>query len=723
MTGHDRPPAADARNEVVADQVPGVVVQAGVVTGGVHLHVAAQPRPVPRQLPPAPAGFVGRANELGALTTAVDRASGGAVVISALSGVGGIGKTWLALHWAHRHVDRFPDGQLFVDLRGFSPDSEPLHPATAVRGFLDALGVDPGRVPTDLAARTALYRSLLAGRRVLVVLDNAAGVDQVAPLLPGTPTCAVLTTGRRTLAALIDRYGARHLHLDVLSHAEARALLVERLGGGRVATESDAVRELVELCGRHPLALAITARHAATRPHLPLAEVAAELRDLGLDVLDDEDPAASLRAVLSWSLRGLTPAQRAAFTLLAIAPGPDTGFPAAVCLLGRPVAEAHRVLRVLADASLVERRPGGRYAMHDLVRAYATTLADDLPPATRSAALARVVDFYLHTARGAQGLLAPHAAVLAADPPAPGVRPHPLPDQPAALAWLGGEHAHLLAAQRTAAAEHRHAGAWHLAWALTVFHQRCGHLHDDLAVWRVALDAAEHLPDPTTRVRTLRFLGGAHNRLGRHEEATEHLHRALVLAEHHDDTEQQAHAHLDLAAAWEVRGDDHRALDHARRSLDLYRARDDPAWEADALNLVGWYSARAGSYDAAREHCEAALALHRLHHNPDGEAATLDSLGYIEHHDGHHDRAVHHYHQALALYRAIGDTYYCADTLDHLGHTHVALDRPDLARATWQQALESCREQGRDADAERIQRQLDALDARPGTGHEPRANL
>ncbi|PSL55851.1 DNA-binding SARP family transcriptional activator [Saccharothrix carnea] len=674
--------------------------------------------PPPRQLPAAPAPFVGRHEELDGLDAALD-ASGQAatVVISALAGAGGIGKTWLALHWAHRHTDRFPDGQLFVDLRGFSPEGEPMNPAVAVRGFLDALGVDPGRIPVDLDAQAALYRSLVAGKRMLVVLDNAATADQVAPLLPGTSTGTVLITGRTTLALLIDRHGARHLQLGILTHDEAHTLLARRIGDRRVAAEPVAARELVDLCGRYPLALSIMSRYVSTRPHVPLAEFAAELRELGVDMFDNDDPAVSLPAVLSWSLRGLTDEQRTAFALLGIAPGPDIDLPAAASLTGLPVARTRKVLRALEEHSLLERHPHDRYSMHDLIRAYATTTAhDDLPQPVRRAALDRVVDFYLHTAHTADHHLYPHRGTIQLDPPAVGAHPHPLPDHATALAWMDTHHAHLLAAQHTAAAHCRHQPVWHFAWLLGAFHQTRGHRHDDLAVWQAGLDAAAHLPDPAARIRAHRFLGRTYIGLGQHDEAIGHLRQALVLAEHHHDSSQRALTHHALARAWGQRGDDRQALNHARQALDDCRGLDQPAWEADALNTVGWYSARLGDYDTARDHCQAALILHRRHRHTHGEAYSLDSLGFIDHRTGHHHQAIRHYNQALSLRRTFGHTYEVVDSLDALGHPHAALGDHAQARAVWREALDLYRQQGRDTDAERVQRQLDDLDKPTGAG-------
>ncbi|MFD9737848.1 BTAD domain-containing putative transcriptional regulator [Umezawaea sp. NPDC059074] len=665
----------------------------------------------PRQLPAPPRWFTGRGGELARLDQSLTEAASGTVVISAIGGAGGIGKTWLALAWAHRHARRFPDGQLFVDLRGFSPTEQPLAPDAALFGFLGALGVSSDDVPTDLDGRAALYRSLVAGRRILVVLDNAATSEQVVPLLPGGPTCVVLVTGRHELASLIQRHGARHLRLDVLTRQESRALLAARLGADRVAAEPAAVDELVESCGGYPLALSITARTATTRPGVPLAEIAAELRELGLEMFDhDTDPAASLPAVLSWSLRYLTDAQRTVFGLLGIAPGADTTPPATAALADLPPARARATLSALERASLLERRPGGRFAMHDLVRDYATTTAHDLPTAERAAALVRVVDFHLHTARAADRLMDPHRPLMPVDPAAPGVHPLPLPDAAAATAWLEAEHATLLAAQRTAAALGRHHAVWHLAWTLDTFHLWRGHRHDALTAWRAALEAAEHLPDPATLSRTHRLLGRACSRLGRHEEAAAHLDRALGLAVRHRDATEQAHTHRSLAFAWDQQGDDRRALEHARHALDLYHALDQPAWEADALSAAGWYAARLGEFDTAREHCSTALVLHRHHANPAGEAAALDSLGYIAQGVGDHRRAVDHYHQAVDRYRAQGNAYYVAETLDRVGDSHAALGEHDRARVAWREAAALYRDQDRHVDAERVDLRLAGLD-------------
>lgn len=677
---------------------------------------AIEPVVTPRQLPATPAPFVGRKEELDRLDAILlpngrsadvpeEVPAGTTMLISAIGGTGGIGKTWLALTWAHRNLDRFPDGQLFVDLHGFSPTERPRHPVDVLGGFLDALGVDRDRQPNDPDRRSELYRSLIADKRMLVMLDNAVNTDQVIPLLPGGRDCTVLITSRNHLRGLTARHGAHPVHLDVLTDTEAHTLLTTALGADTTAN-APAVAELTDLCGGLPLALGLIAARITADPHLPLADILAELRALGMDALDSDDPTASLPTVLSWSLRHLTDQQRQTFALLGIAPGPDTGLPAAAHLADLSERDTHALLQALVDASLVDRVPGGRYGMHDLVRAYATA-HHQLPDDVRETALRRVLDFYTHTAHTAERLQFPHRDPPPFNPPAGNVRPHPLPDPAAALAWFDTEHAGLLAAQRVAATHDWHAISWLLAWSLYTFHNRRGHLHDQLTVWQAAAEAATHLADPAVHLLTHRALGRTHADLGHHEIALDHLHQALELADHHPL--EKARTHLALLWVWGRAGEDRKALDHAQHALALSDDIDDPVWRADALNGVGWCAARVGDYDTAREHCQAALTLYQHHHNPDGKAATLDSLGYIDHRTGRHAQAIDHYGRSLSLYHDLGDTYEVANTLDRLGHPHVALGHTDQARVVWRKALRLYREQGRHDDAARVQHQLDTL--------------
>ncbi|WP_220507466.1 AfsR/SARP family transcriptional regulator [Amycolatopsis dendrobii] len=442
--------------------------------------------PVPRQLPCPPRLFAGRSAELVHLDRHMDLA--GTV---AIGGTGGIGKTWLALHWAHQRLGRFPDGQLHVDLHGFDPAGQPMSAAEAIRGFLDALGVASCAIPADLEAQIGLYRSLLAGKRMLLLLDNARDIDQVTPLLPGTPTCAVLITSRRHLVGLAALYGVHLLNLDVLPDPDARELLAGHLGPDRLAAEPDTVADLLTMCTGLPLAVRIVAARAQHHPTFPLAVLAEELRDASarLDGLNAGGLRVNLRAVLSWSVRALSPQATRLFSLLGVAPGPDISLAAAEALAAFPAAQLRTVLRELEIASLVQQHVPGRYRMHDLVRLYAgDTAQHTLTEDTRDAALQRILYFYTHTAHAADRLLNPRQDSVPLDPPAPDVLPHPLPDALAALAWCNTEHACLLAAQHTATT--LNPAGWKLAWALETFHARLSRLYDRLARWQAPADLA-----------------------------------------------------------------------------------------------------------------------------------------------------------------------------------------------------------------------------------------
>ena len=687
---------------------PGPALQAiyhQILTGDDQSSSPASSGPIPRQLPAGPAWFTGREPELAALTRIVDTITpaGRTVVISAIAGTGGIGKTWLALRWAYRHLDQFPDGQLFVDLHGFAPSGEPMTPDSAVRGFLDALGISSDRIPVDLDAQTALYRSTIAGRRMLIVLDNAADATQVTPLLPCSQTCTVLITSRRQLP---DLAAVHHVPLGVLTETEAHDLLCTRLGADRIAAEAEAVETLLACCGGFPLALSIMIGRALAHPDFPLSVLAAELGDdtRALEALDTGDPAASLPAVLSWSLRALTSEQIRVFGLLGIAPGPDISLPAAASLTALSTGQTQAVLQELENASLLQQHTPGRYRMHDLIRRYATDIAEDV----RDEALRRVLDFYVHTAHAADRLLAPHRPLIHFDPPIPCVHPHPLPAGPAALAWFDAEHPNLLAAQHTAAGHALHSTVWQLTWTMDVFHHRRGRRDDQLAAALAGLDAAAHLPDPTTLMLAHQLVGSAYADLERYEEGIGYLHQALALAEKHDDIVQQARTHRGLSHAWEQRGDDRQALAHATSDLALQRVLDLPAQEAIALNQVGWFAARLGDYDTARRHCQDSLTLHRQNDNPSGEAAAGDSLGYIAYRTGNHQEAIRHYQHVLTVLDALGNTFQTAGVLDAIGQPYVALGEYEQARAAWREALRLYQEQGRDTDAERIRQQLSA---------------
>ncbi|MFB9930331.1 BTAD domain-containing putative transcriptional regulator [Amycolatopsis halotolerans] len=675
--------------------------------------VRISPVPRARQLPLMPWPFAGRADELARLTAMHDNASRrGHGSVLAITGTGGIGKTWLALRWAYRHLDRFPDGQLYVNLRGFDPTGKPMAPATAIRGFLDALGGDSLAVPADFDAQAGLFRSMVAGKRMLVMLDNAADSDQVRSLLPGDSRCTVLVTSRGQLSTLAATHGGLVLDLDPLNADEARELLVRHLSAEKLAAEPRAATEILELCAGLPLAIGIVAARAAQHRDFPLAALAAELRDPAsrLDLLDGGDLTLNLRAVLSWSCRGLSRDATSAAGLVGSAPGPDLSLPAAAALTGLPTARARIVLRELEDAHLVQQHAPHRFCMHDLVRLFAAQHMKQTDADDRAAEpVRRLVDFYLHTAFAANRRLDPHYPPIRLDAVAAGCQPLCPDDESAALAWFAAEHSNLLVAQRLAADRGWRAEVWQLAWTLGTYHRRSGLLSDNLTVWSAALDAAHRAGDRAAHTLTHRLLGYAYARAGHADDAQKHLRRALSLAEAADDRLGQAHAYHLMAGAWEQQANDRQALRCARHALPLFRALDLPVWEGWTLGQIGWHQARLGDHDEGRAHCAAALALARRHDDPEGEAVVLDSLGYICVRAADYARATHYYEQALTAFNGLGNASEEADTLVNLGAAHYAQGQREQARSRWEAALEHYRTQRRPGDAERVSLLLDRL--------------
>lgn len=644
---------------------------------------------VPAQLPMAVAGFSGRAEAIRLLDAALSD-TGTAPVILTITGTAGVGKTALAVHWAHRVRDRFPDGQLYVNLRGFDPAGSPTRPEEVVRDFLDALRVPPQCVPTGLAAQAARYRSLLAGRRMLIVLDNARDVEQVRPLLPGVPGCLVLITSRHRLTGLVAVEGARPVRLDLLSAAEARDLLARRLGAERVAGEPAAIEAIVHRCARLPLALAIVAAHAVVRPELSLATLADELREVRdrLDVLDGEDPTTDLRAVFSWSYRALRPAAAGLFRLLGLHPGPDLGRPAAAALAGLPPAKLRSALAELTRAHLVTEPEPGRYALHDLLRAYAGELTEreDAEP-DRRAALRRMLDHYLHTAHAAALLLMPNRAPVLRSAPA-AAAPVPLPDERAAAGWFAAEERVLLAAVEWSEATGFDTHAWQLAWALQDFLDRRGHWAELAAVQRAALRAARRTGDVAGQAQAHRGFARALFRQGRYAEAHAELRQALDRYAELGDQAGAADTTRNLGLVlWQL-GRPREALDHARRALALYPERGHPAGRARALNDLGWCHALLGEYRRSVRYCRQALRLQREIGDRRGEAATWHSLGQAQRHLGQLGSAIECHRRALALFVELDDRYYQAEVLTGLGEVYRCAGDPDAARAAWRRALE-----------------------------------
>jgi DNA-binding SARP family transcriptional activator/tetratricopeptide (TPR) repeat protein len=643
---------------------------------------ASGPRAL-RQVPAPPRTFTGRAVELGRLSELAGVSTRGAVC--AIIGPGGVGKTWIARRWAHENRSRFPDGQLYADLRGFDPAGSPVPASVVIRGFLDALGVAPGAIPADLDAQAALYRGLAADRRLLIVLDNARDSAHVDPLLPGAGACTVLITSRHQLVGLVTAHGARPLTLGMLSGDEARHLLAGHLGTGRITAEPAAVDALVRHCAGLPLALGIVASRAAVHPGLPLTALAAELDDVTtrLDALDGGELSVSVRAALACSTDALAGPAARLFALLSGLAGPDARLAAVASLAGLPVGATRILLRQLAAAHLVAEQQPGRWQMHDLVRLFAAEQSG--VPGERAAARRRLLDHYLHTGFAANRVLSPLRDAIEPVPPAPGVSVEAFGHHEEAAAWFTAEHANLLVAVALAADEGLDTHAWQLAWTMATYLDRYAHWRDQAAVHTIAEAAARRLGDRTAQAYALCGLARAKIWLGRYEPARDHLRSALDLLDDSDPA-GQAHVHRAFARSYARDGDPRRALAHDERALALYRAAGHDCGQATALNAIGWHRAHLGEAEEALPFCERALALHRRIGDRQGAATTLDSLGYIHRQLGRYHEAIGCYRQAVEVFDESGDRYEMADTLASLGDTHAAAGDPDEARASWERA-------------------------------------
>jgi DNA-binding SARP family transcriptional activator/Tfp pilus assembly protein PilF len=657
------------------------------------------PVPVPAQLPPAIAGFVGRDAELATLDAIIPpsavngTAPACTVVIAAIAGTAGAGKTALALHWAHRIRDQFPDGQLYVNLRGFDPSGPVMDPGQALRGFVDAFGMPPESIPASVEAKAGLYRSLLSGKRVLVVLDNARDTEQVRPLLPGSAGCLALVTSRNQLTGLVAAEGARPLDLDLLTVPEAYDLLIRRLGARRVAAERQAAGDIIASCARLPLALTIAAARAAARPGFPLAAIADELGRSAalLDHFDGGELAANVRAVFACSYRALSTDAARLFSMLGLHPGPDISVAAAASLAGVPAGQARMLLTELARAHLLTEHCPGRYAFHDLLRAYAAEQAhvrenDD----ARREAIHRMLEHYLRTAETAAWRLNPARDPAATTPLRQGVTCDDVADYGQAMAWFAAERPVILAivAQTPAGFDDY---TWQLASGLTCFLHLRGHWQDQKAAHTAGLAAARRQHDRVGQATACRGLGLAYLGLRQLDDAHAYYLLALDLFRKAGHRTGQAHSHLNAGWLAGVRGRNDDALRHSRQALRLYQATGRRAGQVKALNNIGWHLAKQKDYEQALTSCRQALAIVQELDDRNSQANICDSLGYIYYQLGRHQQAIECYQHALALFRATGDSYGEAACLSYLGDAHDAVGEGGAARRAWTQALDILR--------------------------------
>lgn len=669
---------------------------------------------VPALLPPDIAAFTGRCEELASLDALLDA---DAARLAVLTGTGGVGKTTLAVRWAHLVADRFPDGQLFVNLRGFEPDSAlnraAMAPEAAAAVLLDALGVPHERIPADSESRFGLYRSMMAERRTLVLLDNAADAAQVRPLIPGGSGNVTLVTSRNPLFGLLAAQGAQAHPVEELSTVEARSLLEQRLGAARVGAEPEAVERIIERCARLPLALAVAAAKAAARPRLRLEVLVGELEAAaGLDAFSGDDAATDVRAVFACSYRGLDPEAARLFRLLGLHPGPDLSASAAASLLAGSVEDAQRSLRVLVREHLLAETVPGRYAFHDLLRAYATELVRG--EAEREDATRRMFDHYVQNGRLAHDLAKADKDFFAVDPPLSGVVIEEFADLPGAMAWFGTERSTFLAVIDRAAATGRESIAWQLAWAFKEHVFRQGNWHDGLVTQRTVLEAAQRTGDLAAQMHAHRTLAVVLGHIGERERARLHLEQALALWTDGQEPLILIRIHLGLTHMLGRMGDHRGAVVHGRHALDVARRVGDERNEGRAMSALAWYYAELGRLDEASEFGERAHEIERRFDAKIGMAGTLDTLGVIRHRQGFPDLASACFDESLEIAGELDHRWLEAETLEHVGDLRLDLGDAEAAREAWRGAFERYEELGMTDTGRRIVEKLDRLGADGG---------
>ena len=714
---------------------------------------------VPRELP-APVGhFTGRAAELDELSNLMTGGGGCALVICAVGGTAGVGKTALAVQWGHQVAEHFPDGQLYVNLRGYDPD-RPVASADALASLLRALGTPGTDIPDGVQDRARLYRSRLAGRRVLVVLDNARDAEQVRPLLPGDPGCVAVVTSRDALAGLVATGGARRLDLDVLPLADAVALL-RSLIGGRAGDDPEATAALAGLCARLPLALRIAAELAATRAAAPLAELVAELKTSRLDCLDAGEDRADVRTVFSWSYRQLPDDAAEAFALTGLHPGDDLDVHATAALAGTSTGQAHRMLGRLQRASLLQAAGPGRYGMHDLLRAYAREQAAARDTdGHRHQALTRLFDYYLAATAAAMDIVAPAEAHLrpriapvAAAVPA-------MPGEAGARAWLDRERANLVAVVVHCAGHGWPGHAADLARILFRYLMVGSHLPEAHTIYGHALHAARRSGDPAAEAAALNGLGGIGIMNGHFREAAGHYRAALEryrqcgdcdgearvlhnlggteLQMHNDqaaaayyleaitayeqagDSLSAARALSDLAAAETELGSYDEAAEHLRHALLVFRDANDQVREAGALARTGELNLRRGQLTEAADFFERSLAISRSLDYPTGVADQLVGLGEVSARQGEYQQAIGYLRQALDLHRKAGYEFGEITTLRALAEALHGVGQPAAARAALAEALRLAAETGNTYQQASAHRDL--ADSHHSAGQEEQAH-
>jgi DNA-binding SARP family transcriptional activator len=643
----------------------------------------------PAQLPGTVAVFTGRRAELATLDTLLPE-GGRPSPLAVLSGPGGVGKTALALHWAHRVAGHFPDGQLYVDLRGYHPTAHVVEPGQALRGFLAALGVPGRQIPREEAEQAALYRSTLAGRRLLIVLDNARDADQVRPLLPGTGTAAALVTSRGQLTGLVVTHGAVPVRLALPSQTEARNLLAGRLGDARVGAEPGAADRIVAHCARLPLALAVSAARVA-QTGFTLAAVADELALPGarLDALDTGEAGSGVEAVFTTSYRALGEPAARLFWMIGLLPYADASLAALVSLAGEGVAPTRTAVAELVATGLLTEHLPGRYGHHDLLAEYAGRLAAQADPAARRAAIRRLLDHFVHSGHRAAVTLNPARPPVRPPlgPPAPGVEAEQPADRENARRWLVTEHDLIQGLLRLAATQGYDEHVVQLAWCLWTLLGRAARWHDIVTATTQSAAAADRLGDRQVAASVRCLLARTHMQLGNHDAAWAALASAEADCIAAGDTAGQGQVRLDMGRLLNMRDRTDEALPHVQAALEFAEAAGSRWGQANALNGIAWCHTRLGDPATAIRYGREACELFRTDGNAYGEGYSLDTVGQAHHLLGDHAAAVECLQEAARLLGDEGERLYLAQTYRRLGDSRNALGDQQGANTAWLRAL------------------------------------
>ena len=651
-----------------------------------------RPLVAPAQLPSDLRTFSGRQAELARISSLANEGSGSVqtAMIAGIDGMAGIGKTTLAVHWAHQIAGQYPDGQIYLNLRGFDSTSTVMTAAEALRSLLSSLGLPDWRIPDSLDAQVSVYRSRLSDKRVLVLLDNARDIDQVRPLLPTGAGSFAIVTSRNSLVGLAATEGAELITLGLPSHDAARETIERRLGQERTSAEPEAVEEIIRLCGRLPLAMAIVSGRAAARPAFPLSAIATDLkRTQGtLEAFYGASPVSDAGAVFSWSYDKLAPQAARLFRLLAILPATEFTAAASASMLGASLRNAKALITELGDAALLIEHQPGRYTFHDLLRAYATELSEAHDsPAERDEAVSRFAEHYLQSGYLAQVVLRPLRQPIAPPTPRAGIRPEQSPpDYQSAILWFATERGTLEAIIRQATDHYSTLPIWQLALTMQKFYQWQGRYQDWLNTTQLALIHAKRDSDDAAQGHVLRSMAGAYFYLGRHKESVDCLEQTEELYIRVGYRAELAYLHSNFGEVLSGQGLHEKAVQHYLKAMPLYRETDNTRGQAWALSGAGICYSQLGDSGAAISALLAALDLTDGEDNPHQEAKISIDLGGVYTESGQHAKAIGILQHVLEMLDKFEHRPMQADALRVLGDASCRMGNVEAARTAWRHA-------------------------------------